>query len=165
MTADSTLPDRFLNKVEVASDGCWNWTGGCCPRGYGNFWHEGRTVGAHRFAAASRFGDPGDAYVLHMCDNRKCVNPDHLAIGSHADNMRDMMRKGRQTLGPRNGRAVLTEDQVIKARLMKSTGVSRNEIARRFKVSKTQMGRVLSGESWSHLPVTPDGLPDGTCVR
>lgn len=89
------LPVRFWAKV-AKSDGCWEWTGPRLPRGYGVIRADGRQTYAHRVSWLLHFGPiPDRAFVLHHCDNPPCVNPAHLWVGSQADNVRDMIAKGR----------------------------------------------------------------------
>jgi hypothetical protein len=92
-------PDRFWNKVK-RSRGCWLWTGAITSWGYG--WFQ-RTAGvphyAHRVAWEFTHGAAPNGLVLHKCDVRHCVNPDHLYVGTQADNMRDMASRGRSTKG------------------------------------------------------------------
>lgn len=82
--------------------GCWNWTGSVNTKGYGKLkiWDRQelrrRFLGAHRVAYTTFVGEiPSGIQVLHSCDNPKCINPEHLFLGTHADNMRDMSNKGR----------------------------------------------------------------------
>lgn len=86
---------RFDAKV-VRSDNCWEWTGSRNDFGYGLFYLKGDQVRAHRYSYERAFGAvPDGLYVLHKCDNPKCVRPDHLFLGTLVDNSRDMVSKGR----------------------------------------------------------------------
>jgi hypothetical protein len=87
--------NRFWDKV-VKTDGCWEWSGCRHPRGYGLARYMGKTVVTHRIAwMLERGAIPGGMVICHKCDNPPCVNPDHLFIGTQADNNRDRHQKGR----------------------------------------------------------------------
>lgn len=86
--------ERFWSRVEKGPD-CWVWTGPRGQRGYGQINVGGRTLRVHRVSWAMHHGDPGELFVCHKCDNPPCVRPDHLFIGTHTDNMRDKISKGR----------------------------------------------------------------------
>lgn len=88
------MPERFWIKTLVSLDGCWDWANGVC-NSYGRFTIDGRAQDAHRVAYRYLVGDPGGFLVRHRCDNRWCVNPGHLELGTHADNTRDMIERGR----------------------------------------------------------------------
>ena len=94
-----TLEERFWSKVDKSGD-CWIWTAYKRPDGYGQFGFEGTQHKAHRVSWVLANGTiPEGLHVLHRCDVRECVNPEHLFLGTNTDNMRDMIEKGRQSKG------------------------------------------------------------------
>jgi hypothetical protein len=101
-TKRTTLPERFWARVRKGA-GCWSWTGTVARVGYGVIGRGSRQEGlaySHRLAYVLLVGPiPEGLYVLHKCDNRRCVRPDHLFLGTHLDNVADMVRKGRHRYG------------------------------------------------------------------
>ena len=92
---------RFAAFVKPVESGCWEWQGFCLANGYGRFGlRAGKIVLAHRFAYEMANGViPDGKMILHSCDNPPCVNPAHLSVGTHADNMHDMENRGRRAPG------------------------------------------------------------------
>jgi len=117
--------------------------------GYGQINNEGKAAYAHRVAYELENGLlPKGSFVLHSCDNRKCVNPAHLFAGTFQDNMDDMVSKLRQAHGMKNGHAKLSDEQVKEIR--SATGTHR-EIAARFSVSQPLVSMIRSGRIWKHV--------------
>lgn len=145
--AKGSPTERFWFYVEKAGpDECWEWTGAIADNGYGNLALPGRRVSAHRFSCELHTGSPipSGMQVCHRCDNRRCVNPAHLFLGTHTDNMQDMVRKGR------HGRAaaVLTPGMVREIRTSPEMGVT---LAKRFGVSKSAVSMIRSGKRWADV--------------
>lgn len=152
--------DRFMRCVDKLSrTGCWNWSGSEHGSGYGRFAQSSGWRTAHRVSYEMFVGPIPklDAYhgvcVLHRCDNRKCVNPDHLFLGTHQDNIDDMVMKGRgaDKRGTSNGRSKLSDDEVRAIRLAKSNGEHIRAIAEKYGMSVTQIIRIISCENWGHV--------------
>lgn len=149
---------RFWQKVE-RTDWCWNWTGGLDDHGYGRIKIAGSAVKAHRFAYELLHGPlPSEVLVLHRCDNRRCVRPDHLFEGDQLANVEDAKAKGRcrgnaglgepKRLGPWQGRGYgkLSPEQVDDIRTRYATGkVLQRELAAEFGVSPAYICELLQG--------------------
>ncbi len=104
MIRESTVPARFEGKyIPEPMSGCWLWTGGLDTHGYGQMRNErGKVELAHRISYRLHHGDPAGLVVRHRCDTPSCVNPDHLQLGTYADNAQDMVRRGRLVSAKRN---------------------------------------------------------------
>lgn len=88
--------ERFLSKITIAENGCWEWTASCFQSGYAQFWHDGTNRKASRVSYELFIGEiPGGLMICHECDNKGCVNPDHLWAGTQSDNIKDAVKKGR----------------------------------------------------------------------
>jgi hypothetical protein len=150
-TSRLSLKQRVLEKIKSSANlKCWEWTGGKDADGYGVFSFQGYTKRAHRASYEAHHGPiPSDMVVCHRCDNASCVNPNHLFLGSHADNMADRGAKGRQARGETQGCAKLTEAQVIEIRSRRSE--PQRELAKIFGVSQGQIYNVRSGKHWGHV--------------
>ena len=148
-----TPQERFWAKVDKSGD-CWNWTAGTNTLGYGSFWLEDKTVLAHRYVIVLEGIDiPSGLCVCHHCDNPRCVNPDHLFIGTDADNCADMIRKGRQVHpnGEDHPGAKLTSEDVRYIRSCE--GVKQYRVlAKEFGVAPSTIFQAMKGRrNWSYL--------------
>lgn len=151
--------ERFWQRVDK-TDTCWNWTGKTNDKGYGYLHCMGMVESAHRISYVISISPiPDGLMVLHSCDNRRCVRPDHLFLGTAKDNSDDMYAKGRsytqrvRNPGILNGRSHLTESQVREIRaLYKETSLTFREIGQRFGISKGQASKVARRLAWRDLP-------------
>jgi hypothetical protein len=144
--------DRFWQKVEK-TETCWNWTACAHPKGYGLFSIRNRNRRAHRVSYEMHCGPITDGMqVLHECDNPRCVRPDHLFLGTNADNMADKCAKGREAhvgqKGEANARAKLTTEKVLAIRAAVGT---QDEIAASFGISRGAVSGIRTGRRWSHV--------------
>lgn len=154
-THNRTAAERFARTVKRGHrDDCWNWPGACLP--YGKVTDiDGRQRPAHRVSLEIYLGRaiPAGLEVLHSCDNPACVNPHHLSIGSHAQNMADMSARNRASVGERSGRLKLTTDDVLEIHRMSNSGQTNNQIAISFSINQSTVSRIISGKRRPDVPV------------
>lgn len=163
---------RFWDKVDKTKD-CWNWTG--CLRGYtgyGCIKIDKKVYDCHRVSYALTYGKiPEGKLVLHKCDNRRCVNPKHLYIGTHKDNVRDSIERGHHHFpdwrasnmspnkprGEKVGSSKLKECDVKQIRKIweKDLDTTQSELAEKFKVSRHAIADVINNETWRHVKTGP----------
>lgn len=152
-------PIRFLQKADTCGldpEKCWTWNGSVNSNGYGKFVVGNVQRLAHRVAHEYFIGPvPDGEVVCHACDNRLCVNPHHLWIGTQSDNLKDASRKGRMfrpdTRGERNGNRKLSADDVRTIRAMFRGGQRRYQIAAMFGVSPSTVGEIISRKIWKDV--------------
>jgi len=153
------LIERFWSRVDKESSpsGCWNWIGCKSPRGYGRFGIGKKMERANRISLALVVGSlKDDWHACHKCDNPSCVNPDHLWLGSPAENMQDMIKKGRRSnISPKgecHGFSRLTENDAreIRERYI-PWKFSRGTLAKIYGVSRGTIQAVLEGRTWRHV--------------
>lgn len=143
-----TLEERLDIRTRKTST-CWIFTGSPKSR-YGRI---GNNL-AHRVAYEANYGPiPEGLVVRHKCDVPKCVRPDHLELGTHADNSRDMTSRKRQAFGERQGSARLTEEDILEIRqLYSDRSIKLEEIADRYQIVPNFVSQIALGQKWKHLP-------------
>lgn len=148
------VPDdvRFWAKVRKPNqESCWEWQGKMRPDGYGTLSIGAEHTRAHRISWELHHGPiPNGLCVLHRCDNRRCVNPVHLFLGTKADNNRDMMQKGRgnQPYGEKKRNSKLTADAVL---MIRASAESNTSLGRKFGVDNSVISRVRNRLSWTRV--------------
>ncbi len=156
-----TISERLLAKVEIIPwSGCWIWMGALQGNRYGQIRYFGDLIYAHRASYLSFVGQiPHGLSVCHKCDVECCINPTHLFLGTHKENMLDMAVKGRcnpiRIKGENHQSAILTEQDVIDVMRLSAEGMSCAKIASAKGVSKGCISNIVTGRNWAHLT----GLP------
>lgn len=147
--AEKTVAANFDRYYRVDDEtGCWEWLGGKC-KGYGQLKVDGRVQKAYRFSYERAKGPiPVGGHVLHSCANKGCVNPDHLRVGTHADNMRDRSETWHQPFGQGAPNAKLTQEQVDEIRALVAGGMMQRVVARKHGVSQTTISDICLFKSW-----------------
>ena len=148
-----TLEERFWAKVDKkGQDECWEWTASKGAHGYGQIGEGSRMLLAHRVSWGLQNGSiPAGMCVLHRYDNPACVNPSHLRLGLQADNVRDMMNRGRSARGERQGSSKLTAQDVYEIGQMLGRGIPERVIAKKYGVTQSNISQIKTGETWGWL--------------
>ena len=149
---------KFWNNIEKASiELCWNWIGATDRKGYGKFFAVSngnhKLIQSHRISYFLHYGvDPGDSLVLHQCDNPSCCNPNHLRLGTHKENMKDMASRGHVFRSP-----TLADNDIFMMReLWASNMFTQGEICRFYDLSRAAVCNAINGRTGKHVPF-PDG--------
>lgn len=151
-----TLAEKF-NRAIKKTPNCWLWTIDIGTGGYGHVTINSKRISAHRFSWEFHNGPiPEGLWVLHKCDVRNCVNPDHLWLGTRMDNIQDAVKKGRNRgcRGEKNWRAKLTKFKVLKIRALNKPykhGFGRICLARKFGVAPSTIWAILKRKNWDHI--------------
>jgi len=154
--ARKTLLERFTPHLSAPNaNGCILWQGATTPNGYGvigSGGHFANNIPAHRAAWEFANGPiPAGLFVCHHCDVRACVNPDHLFLGTQADNLQDMAKKNRRK-GERQPNHKLTDIQVREIRkLYAQGGISELQLAQQFGVTPSNIHAILKRGTWTHI--------------
>lgn len=150
-----TIEDHIAESVfPCPNTGCWWWAGTIdANTGYGQLSMDHKTVRAHRAMYQyfhNRVLTP-DIFLRHKCDNKLCVNPDHLIEGNHQDNMNDMTSRNRQAKGSRNGGHKLVEEQVLEIKKQISLGRSDKSLGDEYGVHRDTIKLIRKGIKWGWL--------------
>lgn len=154
MNHQELIADRFYEKcIPITETGCWIWIG--ATRGldnYGAMRVGNRTIGAHRVSYVIHNGNiPRGLQVLHRCDVRHCVNPDHLFVGTQKDNIRDMLNKGRGGDTSNKGEshpACKINESIVKE--IRESSLSQKELRLKYGISQSHIHRIINKQSWRH---------------
>lgn len=155
-----SLVSRFWPHVDKSAgpDGCWLWTGATNNKGYGMLNNRGKVSLAHRVSLELRNGPiPGSLEALHKCDNPLCVNPAHLRLGTHKENMQDSKDKGRNSppplhCGESHWDCKLTESKVLDIRSRYAQGgITQRQLAEQFGVHLDTISLIIRRLTWRHL--------------
>jgi hypothetical protein len=160
---------RFWQKASIGkADECWNWNGWINNQ-YGYYvirvyrqGNKGKNYNfeAHRVAYLLKHGSlPENLLVCHKCDNRICVNPKHLFLGTYQDNSSDMVTKNRQIIGQHIKGAKLSPENVYEIRQMRRAGVPVKDVASQFGIHRQNVKFIESRMTWKHLPEDPMNDP------
>lgn len=162
-----SLIRRMFAYTDLEGDGCWEWQASVNANGYGVLYavkdDKPTSILAHRLSFEFFHGSiPAGYSVLHRCDNPRCLNPVHLFTGTRAENVADMISKGRSRAlsGQENGFSKLTEGQVLEILELQAQGLGQRQIAMRFGVGRTTVSHILAGRTWRHLRVA-EGAKNG----
>lgn len=162
------MVERLMERIEKTAT-CWSWKAGCSKNGYGAIRFNGKQEGAHRVSYTVFKGPiPDGMHVMHSCDNKKCINPDHLNVGTRFDNMKDCAHKNRNYIpthfrgdsnpsakipgirkGARNGRAKLNEQKVALIRKLMFDGATAYDTAQAFGVSRSTVQSIIRNKTWA----------------
>ena len=144
-----TLEQRFWEKVDKTGD-CWNWTGSVNNHGYGKIFCDRKLLLSHRVSWEFANGKipKGKHYkttcILHRCDNPKCVNPDHLFLGTQKDNVADMLNKNR-------AKTKLNPSKVTAIRKKYAIGtITMSKLATMYGISQTTIWLIVNRKTWNH---------------
>lgn len=146
--------DRFWGKVDIQGrNDCWEWIGAKQSNGYGNFSFNSCYILAHRFCWLIYFGKiPDGLFVLHHCDNRRCLNPKHLFLGTQKDNLKDMDLKGRRCRGEKHHNSKLSENQIYEIRKKYIPWkYTQKKLSEEYGVSHKAISLIVNRKRWAWL--------------
>lgn len=152
---DPTLQQRLESHIISKAD-CWLTDLYCNRSGYPKISVNQQPINASRASFQLYKGEISKGmFVLHKCDNPACINPEHLFLGTQKENMEDMASKSRSTIGSKNPKAKLNEEQVLEIkRLLSETDLTQEKIAESFNVDRKIVSGIKNGKIWKHVIYT-----------
>lgn len=158
MGVPHTKESILKKKVIQQPNGCWEWKGSFYQNGYGAVSYQNKPCKAHRLTYILFNGPIAEGLqVCHKCDNKKCVNPSHLFLGTHQDNMDDCVNKGRRPRGEKTGRASLNAERARFIVANKEKIIAdfeyRKKLALEFGVGQETIFLVAKRLSWKHITI------------
>lgn len=146
--------NRFNKNVRVVDGGCHEWTGNLSRYGYGRFGINYKVLAAHRVSYEIHNGYlPDNLHVCHSCDNRRCVNPEHLFLGDDFDNMRDAAKKGRMSRGESRPLSKFSDADIPEIRRRAMSGETHASLAKEFGASQPTISKIVTGKTYKHIPL------------
>lgn len=146
---DTDFWQRAILTADI--DKCWEWQRGFEKDGYGHAHIQGKQWKAHRYAWKLANGYNSTLNICHKCDNRRCINPNHLFEGTHKDNSQDMVQKGRVQRGERHFLSHLTDVDVLEIRAMVGRGHTHQSTADQFGVVRETVSQIIQRKTWKHI--------------
>lgn len=146
-------PEEALSNYTISGD-CWLWNKAIADTGYGILNFNGKTIAAHRLSYKLHKGEiPKGLFVMHSCDVRACINPDHLRLGTNADNVADMVSKGRIARGMTRRDCKLSDNDVLEIRRLCGDGIPHKDIALMFGVARPTITQIGNFKKRIHVEV------------
>lgn len=145
---------NFMGSYKVEND-CWIWRNANKKTGYGILNYHGRAISAHRYSYQIFKGEiPKKSEICHTCDNRRCVNPEHLFLGNKSINMQDAIKKGRFSNGEKHYLSKISEEIVVAIRELKNNQpwISYREIGEIYDISQESVYDIVKRRTWKHIP-------------
>lgn len=151
---NESLKSRILVKFRGVS-GCWEWYGYITKYGYGQTTYRSKSILANRLSWMLFNGElKKELDVCHHCDNPKCINPDHLFVGTASENIQDCFNKNRKShKGVNHPGAKITDDDVKKILQLRRTGWTYRKLSDRFKISVGAVNCVINRRTWKHVDI------------
>jgi len=150
--------NAFLDRIIInPTTQCWEWQGAKDRDGYGFISYKSKIKLVHRISYMYHNDVPEEhikgKVVMHKCDNPSCANPDHLNLGTVKDNIHDCIKKGRRasTKGELNANAKITDYQAKKIRELSQLGLSKEELAKMFNISRRSIYNIVNNVTWTHV--------------